>query len=125
MPQWVVNPKCTPEFTLDTAWMGTQEKVLSWAHVSCFSRTCKEVAPLKARNKWKQDLEWTPKGEMSLEPCCFFPMQDIVALEPLLLFSTPICALLGSLLYRSLDLDPRRALCLALIVPGLVGWAQV
>lgn len=92
--------------------MGTQEKALSRVHVSmglAFPGTRKEVAPLEARNKRKQPLEWPPEGGMSLAPRCSFSMYDTVPSDLLLFFSVPICALLGSLLYGTLDPDARPA----------------
>lgn len=88
-----------------------------------YPRTCKELGPLKARNKPKQLLEWTPKGKMSLEPCCFFPMHDVVTLDLLLFFSTTthLCPA-GSTSQQK----PRpRSKASLLAVPSVVGWTQV
>ena len=87
-------------------WEPRKEKALSRAHVSmglAFPGTRKGAAPLEARNKRKQPLEWPPEGGMSLAPRCSFSTYDTVPSVPCWVhFSTgPWTQMQGQLLPRS------------------------
>lgn len=87
-------------------WEPRKEKALSRAHVSmglAFPGTRKGAAPLEARNKRKQPLEWPPEGGMSLAPRCSFSVYDTVPSVPCWVhFSTgPWTQMQGQLLPRS------------------------